>query len=625
MLGIYCRTSKDTDFEKSTINQQINSGIKFCDENNITDYEIYKDEGISGFKISNDDQDPFNNRPDFTRLINDIKNKKIDSVWVWEHSRLSRNHYASAFIFNIFEKFNITLYENKKKLDLNDPTLKLTRQMLDAIAEYERQLIIGRTKRGLHKSIDEGKRSHSGLFGYKQIGKNETGHSIWVTVESEIETYKYILSRFLEGIGLKKICYEINDMNKTEKRKMINQTSKISRLLKMYQYTGDQLTLEGLSIYKQFRNNEIENIQVLLKDKYWVKSKSYPVELISRKDWIKINEKLQVYSKKYTESIKERTLRATSAIGSGILKCGNCGKRFYYRIQKTETRKDGTLYSYPTYYHTMIYSKNYCDQKPKTIRSVDIDEIIKLFFFFSYLVFDDTNDLIKESLRNMKQTQLKLKENIENNEKEISRIEKLLIKFNKNLETTNDNDVIHVLSRNIRTNEDKLSGLNIDVLKMKTELDKLIDKYTQTERELTYYDVKERILKWFKKLSIEEKRNELIKIIKNFNIFGHYILIDTGKNIFFFDIEQHYVFDKKLLKMLDKDMVYKLYFTSLKNKKLVKTYNDKLIVDIDLERDDEIRLKLFKYLKKNFNVVYDLNETRNFVSFVSLRGLLSVE
>jgi DNA invertase Pin-like site-specific DNA recombinase/ribosomal protein L33 len=622
MLGIYCRTSKDAEYEKSTINQQVNLGIKFCEEKGITEYEIYKDEGISGFKISDDDKDPFNNRPDFTRLINDIKNKKINSVWVWEHSRLSRNQYASAFIFNIFEKHNITIYENKKKLDLNDPTLKLTRQMLDAIAEYERQLIIGRTKRGLHKSIDEGKKSHPNLYGYKKSGKDDTGHTVWTPVESQIENYKYILKRFMEGTGLKKICYEINDMNKVEKNKMINQTSKISRLLKGYQYTGYQLTMEGLSIYRQFRNNEIENIQILLNKKYWVKSKPYPLELISVKDWVKINEKLQIYSKKHTDAMKERTLRATSAIVSGILKCGNCGNRYYYRIQKTEVRKDGTLYSYPSYYHMSVYSKNYCGQKPKTIRSTDIDEIIKIFYFFSYMVFDDTNELQKESLRNIKQTLLKLKETVDNYEKETARIERLLLKYNRSLETTDDNDVIYVLSKNIKTNEDKLSELNVELSKMKIEYEKQNEKYGKTEREMTYYDVKERVLNWFKKLSVEDQRNELIKIVKTCNIYGHYILIDTGMVAFFFDINQHYVFDKKLLKMLDGDEIHKLYFVKLRNKKQVKMFNGKKIPDIDL-RDEEIKLTLFKYLKRNFDVLYDLKETRNFVSFVSLKGLYS--
>jgi len=463
------------------------------------------------------------------------------------------------------------------------------------------------------------------LYGYQKIGRDEKGYMIWKPVESEIENYKYILKRFLEGESLRKICYEITDMNKVVDLDTFAHRLKISEHLKKYQYTGYQLTLEGLDIYKQFRKNEIENLKLLHDRKYWVKSIPFPLELISIENWIKVNEKLQIYSKKYTETVKGRTLRASGSISTGLISCGTCGMRYYFRHQKNKKRVDGSHYIYTSYYHTNVYSYNKCSQRPKTFMAGDIDEIIKIFFFFSYMVFDDRNDLIKESLRIIKQTQVKLKENIEYCEKEVVRIEKLLNKYNKVLETTEDVDVIHVLSRNIRTDEEKLEKINLELSKSKIEYELQNEKYGKTEREMVYYDVKDRVLNWFKKMSIEEQRNELIKIIKTCNIYEHYLLIDTGKVIFFFDINQKYVFDKKLLKNLDKDLLYKIHFIKLGNKKQVKMFNDKRIPDINLERDDEIRLKLFQYLKKNFNIVYDLKETRNFISFVSLKGLLSQE
>jgi len=217
MLGIYCRTSRDAGTENSTISQQKTAGIKFAEENSL-EYEIYEDEGISGYKISDDDSDPFSNRPDFTRLMNEIKSGKIDKVWVWEHSRLSRNQYASVFIFKTFEKHKITLYENQKQFDMNDPQIKFMRQMLDAVSEYERQLIVARTTRGLRKRIDEGKRSFPNLYGYRKEGKDEKGYTKWVPVESEIENYRHILKRFTEGASLRKITLELYDKLSIEKR-----------------------------------------------------------------------------------------------------------------------------------------------------------------------------------------------------------------------------------------------------------------------------------------------------------------------------------------------------------------------------------------------------------------------
>jgi DNA invertase Pin-like site-specific DNA recombinase len=42
--------------------------------------------------------------------------------------------------------------------------------ILDAVAQYERQLIVSRTTRGKHKRINEGK--------YQSSGKDDTDHTI---------------------------------------------------------------------------------------------------------------------------------------------------------------------------------------------------------------------------------------------------------------------------------------------------------------------------------------------------------------------------------------------------------------------------------------------------------------
>jgi DNA invertase Pin-like site-specific DNA recombinase len=280
MLGIYCRASIQQDIESSTISKQRTAGISFAEEHKF-EYEIYEDKGISGFKISDDDQDPFNNRPAFKNLINDIKNKKIDKVWVWEHSRLSRNKYASVFIFNVFEKFKITLYENRKEFKLDDPDITFQMSILDAAAQYERQLIVSRTTRGKHKRINEGKRVYQKLYGYKSSGKDETGHTIWKPVESEIENYKYISRRYLEGATLRKIYLEVHETDKLSGRKLTSYTTTIGNILRGYQYTDYQLTVEGSKVYKSFRKGQIESLQILLDRKYWVKSVPFPIELIS--------------------------------------------------------------------------------------------------------------------------------------------------------------------------------------------------------------------------------------------------------------------------------------------------------------------------------------------------------
>jgi hypothetical protein len=57
------------------------------------------------------------------------------------------------------------------------------------------------------KQFEEGRKVHQQLFGYKKVGKNERGYTIWEPVESEIETYKYMVKRYNEGASLRKISF----------------------------------------------------------------------------------------------------------------------------------------------------------------------------------------------------------------------------------------------------------------------------------------------------------------------------------------------------------------------------------------------------------------------------------
>jgi hypothetical protein len=126
-------------------------------------------------------------------------------------------------------------------------------------------------------------------------------------------------------------------------------------------------------------------------------------------------------------------------------------------------------------------------------------------------------------------------------------------------------------------------------------------------------------------MNIEEQRNELIRIIKACKIINHYLLIDTGKVLFLFDIFNKEVFDMKLLENLDKDKIYKEHFIELKYKKESRRINGKLISNVKLYRNNEIRMRVFQYLAKTYNIVYDISEHTNLIPFVPLTGIMSLK
>ena len=621
-LGIYCRTSQEKrESITPSISRQKNAGIQFA-KNNSFKFKLYEDEGKSGYKISENEFDPMNNRPAFSKLIDDIKNGEINKVWVWEHSRLSRNTYASAFIFNIFEKFNITLYENDRIFNLNDPQFKLQRQILDAISEYERHLIVSRMASGKEKKVNEGYRSYPFLYGYKKVGKNSNGHIVWEAVESEIEIYKIAVQKYLEGMSLRRICTFLYETKQIDRTGYQVPTGWMGRLLRKYQYTGYQLTTEGMEIWKRFLKIEFDDLSILRDIKYWVKSVHFKEELISIDDWIDLSNRLQKRKKHVSTQRKDRVLSAKGAIATGLMECGECGKRYYYKQADMPNKSEPSgIRRYHTYYHLVKYNIRECSQKPHSFRHEMIDEIFKLFFFYFYIVFDNTVELSKYTQNKLKIEKLTIQNKIETIKKEIRKYEIQIPNLKKAIETEEKIKTIQTIAATITEFEEKINIKRNDIDLLEADYQYIINLYDKSIIEATYYDVRDKINNWFTKLNTEEKRNELIKIIKTCKIFGHYLIIDTGNIVFLFDIHQRYVFDMKLLKNLNKDEIYKSHFIEMKNKKLAKTFNDKLIINIDLEKLDNIRLLILKYIKKNFKVVYNLDETKKFVSFVSLRGL----
>lgn len=69
VVAIYCRLSKDDglDGDSSSIQNQKETLIKYCNDNNYLVGGIYCDDGYSGTNF---------NRPDFIRMIDDIKRGK---------------------------------------------------------------------------------------------------------------------------------------------------------------------------------------------------------------------------------------------------------------------------------------------------------------------------------------------------------------------------------------------------------------------------------------------------------------------------------------------------------------------------------------------------------------------
>ena len=542
ICGIYARTSIETD--GTSIEQQKELGVKFCAGQDFR-YQVYEDIGKSGYKVD-DDNDPFKNRPGIAKLIDDIENGLVDKVWVWEHSRLSRNELASYVLRKIFVKNKTVVYENGKQFNMDDPLSIMIDGIMTHVSRYERNKITGRTTRGIRDRINTGRRSYVSVYGYRQVGKTDR-FMVWEPVQSEIENIKYAFQSFLRGNSINSIVKDLHDDMPEVKLKAMHKNYR--NVLFRFDYTGFSLTTEGSELYRKYKKSEIETPDFLReqengKPKYYLKSINYPIQTVSVEDWITVVGKLRENKELY----KTRKRYADSDIFSGIINCPYCGLN-YYSFNKDEYR-----------YYTHIPSKK-CLQRPKSVRREKMNDLIEVFYFYFYLVYDDTKKLLKESQAITNLNLAKIRDGISDIERENKKIGKQISNFQSLYEDeSTDKDLLKLTLTKENELKLKLEGNNQAVAKLKSELDRLRNEYDRDKMELTYYNVKEKVIDFVEKLSVESKRAELIKIIKRCQLFADRLLIYSGKVLFVFDIKRDYGLPEEVYEAFKNDTDFKRNF-----------------------------------------------------------------
>lgn len=144
IVALYARTS----MQDQNSDTQLMALRDYCQK---LEYQIsgeYVDSGFSG----KDDK-----RPEFERLIADVRTNKVSAVLVYKLDRIGR---SLKHLLNLFEEFKargtefISLTQN---INTSTPEGKMFWQMLGVFAEYERELIVARTMAGLDRARRQNK------------------------------------------------------------------------------------------------------------------------------------------------------------------------------------------------------------------------------------------------------------------------------------------------------------------------------------------------------------------------------------------------------------------------------------------------------------------------------------
>lgn len=145
----YLRVSTD---EQTVLNQKLVIE-KWAQDNDYKILDFFEDSAISG-KI------PAIDRPAFKEMLSLVRSDRVDSVIVYELSRVGRTFWETLDAIKSIEKYSPLISCSPKEIFLQttDPSVrKLMIGILTWVAERERDMLIQRTKDGMVRAKMAGK------------------------------------------------------------------------------------------------------------------------------------------------------------------------------------------------------------------------------------------------------------------------------------------------------------------------------------------------------------------------------------------------------------------------------------------------------------------------------------
>ena len=160
-LAIYARVSSDEQREGQTIDSQVSELERFARDKGWVVAGIYKDDGWSGAVMA---------RPELDHMRDDARKGLFQAVLINDVDRLARDVAHLGVIKRDLEKSGMRVIFRKLPSETS-PTYNLMVNILGSFAEFEREMISDRTRRGRRHKIEVRKQYLGSLssYGYRYV------------------------------------------------------------------------------------------------------------------------------------------------------------------------------------------------------------------------------------------------------------------------------------------------------------------------------------------------------------------------------------------------------------------------------------------------------------------------
>ena len=466
--GLYMRVStEDQAREGFSFPEQKERLESFCKFKGYEIVDYYEDAGISA-KTGN-------HRPEFERLKDDIKAKKINTIIALKLDRITRSIYDWENLMTFLDENNAYLDCVNDEINTTSANGKMISRLLMIVSQNEIERTSERTKVGLAGAIKCGHIPHIAPLGYKHEDKR------LVIDYSTKDIVVRIFDLYYNGYSYQKISNLFNEEKVLGKDNWRDST--IVNILENEIYKGDFVRGKRTK-HPTYYEDVVEPI-------------------ISKEMW----EDCQVQKKKNSRSYK----RTLTYLYLQKLKCPRCGRILG---GKATTKKNGNTYFY--------YYCNDCkiEFKEKVINDyfsqfidelTEYDSVVNQFFLpMIKQKFDEPKEQLEKEINEQKNKLERIKKAYingvfelkeYNEEKKI--VEKAISELESKLDTT---DCVEELRF---TPKDILLKRDIDFIN-KIKLDKEYQERTKTWKDYTRQEQAELIMKYVDDIELSLVGNDVV-------------------------------------------------------------------------------------------------------------------
>lgn len=329
-IAIYARVSSQRQKEGDTIKSQVDSLLTYANQQGykVNKNWIFIDDGVSGKTLQ---------RPALDELRDMIRLEPIDCVLVYSTDRLARNYSHQLILLEEFKKHGVKVSFLKNPPVGDTPEAVMLNHFQGIFAEYERALILDRSRRGRIYKAKQGNPVclPSVAYGYKRVKLGQE-----VVIEICEEESRIVKDIFRLYVYEKKTLSEIARILTLAGVKTANNrpawiVSSIRHMLKNTAYIGTAYfgKTEGSSgvsdrirHYKSGKALQPKHARKRVSEEKW-----YPIvmpAIISESDFEQAQKQLQVNRELASRNTKEPSLL------QGLVFCAECGNPFYKRSRK---------------------------------------------------------------------------------------------------------------------------------------------------------------------------------------------------------------------------------------------------------------------------------------------------